>query len=88
MSVTLQADKEGNLYLPHTLLPGAAPLASYRVSQQRGELTISKSGAETRPFWETATPEQKVEALEAWLKEVATPVGLSDYAVSRDSIYD
>jgi hypothetical protein len=42
-----------------------------------------------RPFYETATPEEWVVAFRAWADthERNTPL-LSDYAVSRESLYD
>ena len=42
-----------------------------------------------RPFYETATPEEWVRAFRAWASghERNTPL-LSDYAVSRESMYD
>ncbi len=33
------------------------------------------------------TPEARSREMLEWIKSIATPVGLSDYAVSRESIY-
>lgn len=42
-----------------------------------------------RPFYETATPEERARAFREWAKshDRNTPL-LSDYAVSRESMYD
>ena len=41
------------------------------------------------PFWKTATPEKKrAAAFLNWAASHTDGVGLSDEAVSRDSIYD
>ncbi len=42
-----------------------------------------------RPFYETATPEERARAFREWASshDLNTPL-LSDYAVSRESMYD
>jgi hypothetical protein len=91
METTLQADEKGGLHLPASLLPQAEPLATYQVHETNGQIVISRKesqGAEPPPFWKTATPEERLAALREWLSKVQTPACLSDYAVSRESIYD
>jgi len=88
--MVVQADDKGDLLLPRALLPEPAPLATYIVREKDGQTVIVKETQPTteRPFWEAASPEERLAALREWLKEAGTPAGLSDYAVSRDSIYD
>lgn len=91
MSTTLRADEMGNLHLPPSLLPDPEPLATYRVEDQNGHIVISKESLQntaTEPFWKTATAEERAEAFRQWASKPRPPVGLSDYAVSRESIYD
>jgi hypothetical protein len=89
MSTTLQADVNGTLHVPATLLPDSKPLATYRLDRQDGQIVIAKTQeAELEPFWKIASPEERLAALREWLNDAKTPAGLSDYAVSRDSIYD
>ncbi|MDB6036644.1 MAG: hypothetical protein JWM99_485 [Verrucomicrobiales bacterium] len=91
MKVTLQADEKGNLHLPSSLLPGPEPLASYHLQSSRSQTIISKIESVVsaeNAFLKTVSPQQRVELLREWLKEAATPAGLSDWDASRDSIYD
>jgi hypothetical protein len=89
MRATLQADEKGELHIPASLLPEAAPLAKYDVEEKAGQIIIAKKQAsEEKPIWETASPEERVKALREWVAGLPPGPGLSDYAVSRESIYD
>jgi hypothetical protein len=89
MRATLQADEKGALHIPASLLPQSAPLAEYDIEEKAGQIVIAKKHASgERAFWETASPEQRVKALREWVDGLPPGPGLSDYAVSRDSIYD
>jgi len=91
MNTTPQADENGNLRVPPALLPHAEPLAIYQLQAQKEQIIITKTTPETsekKPFWQTASPQQRVQALRKWIKEAGTPAGFSEWAVSRDSIYD
>ena len=89
MSTTVQADEMGRLLLPAALLPGSEPKATYRVEEESGRIIISKekSKERDRPFWKRATASERVKALDDWIGSMPPGPGLSDYAVSRDSIY-
>jgi hypothetical protein len=94
MSTTVQADETGNLHLPSSLLPGSEPLASYHVETEGSRIVISKEPERTTeaesqspPLWQRA-PEERIKALREWLADLPPGPGLSDYAVSRDSMYD
>jgi hypothetical protein len=90
VSTTIQADEKGMLHLPASLLPGASPMASYRVELDAGKLLISKEPNPVNaplPLWKRS-PEEQIQALEEWIASLPPGPGLSDYAVSRDSIYD
>ena len=82
----MRADEKGMLHVPSSLLPNGEPLATYRVNTKAGELIIAKvkggrSGAEM-------SPEERAKAFLKWARKPRPAVGLSRYAVSRDSMYD
>ena len=90
MSTKLQADEKGTLHVPAALLPDPEPMATYHVHEQNRQIIISreKNKIEEEPFWKTASSEERLKAFREWAKEAGTPAGLSDYAVSRESMYD
>ena len=78
------------LHLPASLLPDPAPKASYRIEVDSGKVLISKAPADSTepvPMWKRS-PEEQIRALEEWIAGLPPGPGLSDYAVSRDSMYD
>ena len=87
MSEVLEVDAEGSLRLPAELLGNAKPHTRYLVDIQGDTLILRPEGA--RPFWETATPEERAEAFQRWaaMDRPAAPV-LPPEAFSRESIYD
>ena len=90
MSITLQSDENGVIHIPPHIIPGGEPKASYRIEEHEGQLIISKEpkedSEESRGL--KHEPEVRVKALRDWLEKARTDAGLSDYAVSRESIYD
>jgi hypothetical protein len=90
MSATIQADENGILHVPPALLPEPEPMATYRVELDKGKLLISKeerSHGESLRLWKRS-PEEQIQALEEWIARLPPGPGLSDYAASRESIYD
>jgi len=83
----LKTDKSGALTLPPSILPNSTANAEYDVSV-RGDHLIVKPAAPKNYFWTKLSPDQRAERFSAWVKETAVPVGLSDNAVSRESIYE
>lgn len=87
MTTIIEVDEHGSLHLPAALLPEAAPHTRYRASQQGQQVLLAPMDA-PEPFWKTATPEKRAAAFLDWAASHTNGVGLSDEAVSRDSIYD
>jgi hypothetical protein len=90
MSTVLQADEKGNLLLPPSLLPESEPLGSYRIEESAGKLIIAKEPPQEKgsePLWKLPR-EERVKAFRNWVASFPPGPGLSDYAVSRDSMYD
>ena len=57
---------------------------------EAGKVVISKEAnveTEPLPLWRRS-PEEQIRSLEEWVASLPPGPGLSDYAVSRDSIYD
>jgi hypothetical protein len=79
----VKTDEHGNV----TLLSGLEPNTVYTVERQGKAVRLEPTPI-TEPFWKTATKEQRLKALNDWLNSLPPGPGLSDWAVSRDSIYD
>jgi hypothetical protein len=87
MSEVLEVDAEGSLRLPAELLGNAKPHTRYVVDIQGDTLILRPEAA--RPFWATATPEERAEAFRRWAAVERPPApDLPLEAISRDTIYD
>lgn len=87
MKGIIEADEQGALHIPASCLSGVKPGTRYQIEQRDQQIIIIPEN-QPEPFWKTASPEERVKAFQEWVEECKTPAGLSDYAVSRDSIYD
>jgi hypothetical protein len=88
MSTTkVKTDENGNVLLTKQLAPELEPNTVYTVERQGKAIRLEPIPT-TEPFWKTATKEQRLKALKDWLDSLPPGPGLSDWAVSRDSIYD
>lgn len=87
MSAIIEADENGTLQVPASLLPSAAPHARYRVEAEPSRIVLFPETS-AQPFWESATPAQRAREFLRWANSHTDGIGLSDEAVSRDSIYD
>ena len=84
IELELETDENGELHLTKEQL-GAEPHKRYRV---RVEPQTAASG--WGPRWADMTPEERAKDFETWLehfKDNDAPA-LSDWAVSRDTMYD
>jgi len=86
MQKMLKVDSEGALRLPPDLLGNARPDTTYVVEKYNNKITLYP--AEREPLWKTATDEEWITAFLAWVHSHKEGPGLSDEAISRDSIYD
>jgi hypothetical protein len=87
VTALLKTDENGNLQVPADLLPDSSPNTEYSVSRT-GQSAIIEPAIVVRDFWRKLTPEQRVQEFLAWVDSHKDGPGLSDWAVSRDSIYD
>ena len=87
MTAHLKTDDKGTLQVPAVLLPNPTPNTEYSVSRA-GQSIIIEPAATVSDFWQKFTPQQRAEAFAAWVRTHEGGPGLSDWAVSRDSIYD
>ena len=87
MSKVIETNDEGALYLPPEVLGATRPHSRYRVEVQGDGLILSPL-EEPRPFWETAIPQERVEAFRHWVMSHVEGPNLPDEALRRESIYD
>lgn len=87
MTAILKADESGALTVPAAILPKPVANAEYRVSVEGNNLII-RPALEGNEFWSKLSPRERAEKFSEWVERSAVPVGLSDYAVSRESIYE
>ena len=83
IELEVETDENGELHLTKEQLGNTEPHTRLKV---RAELVGQKS--HFGPLWEPMTPEERVEDLHKLVKMFGKGPGLSDWAVSRDSIYD
>ena len=88
MSITLQTDEKGVLHVPAELLPGSAPRAMYNIQRQDEALIVAKTKNPQVVNSTLPTPQERVAAFHNWVAGLPAGPGLSDEAVSRDSIYE
>jgi len=96
MSHVLEVDAQKGLHIPLELLGGVNAHTRYivEIQAERVILQPEKYRAEKpKPFWETATPEERAQAFIEWAsshKSGQRPPApaLSLEAMSRESIYD
>ena len=88
MAHILEINQQGVLQIPSEILPDSQPHTRYRVEVQ-GETLILRP-EQNHPFWQTATPEQRVARFREWITQTERPASpaLSDEDVSRKTIYN
>ncbi|MDQ3397060.1 MAG: hypothetical protein M3511_04695 [Deinococcota bacterium] len=87
IELVLKTDEKGALHIPAELLGEPKPLTRMRLKL---EAEVAEEGPQWGPLWAKMTPEERLRDFQAWVdrfKDEDSP-GLSDWAVSRDSIYD
>jgi hypothetical protein len=86
MSEVVEVDAQGSLHLSPELLRHPKPHTRYVVEVQGDTLILRPETA--RPFWATATPEERAEAFRRWAALERPPApALPPEAFSRESIY-
>jgi hypothetical protein len=69
------------------VLEKVKPHTRFVVEMQNGTL-ILRPETKAQPFWATATPEERAQDLRRWVASHTEGPGLSDEALSRESIYE
>jgi hypothetical protein len=87
VSTIIEADENGAIHLPAELLPEAKPHNRYRVETTSRQVVVSAEEV-VEPLGGPVTPEEKAREFLRWARSHSEPYGLSDDAVSRDSVYD
>jgi hypothetical protein len=87
MKAVVELDENGELRLPATMLPGAAPHARYRVEVQERQVVLWPENGSTL-FWQKASPQERAGDILQWASSHRNGPGLPDEAVTRESIYD
>lgn len=84
IELELQADENGEVHISKRLLGNAAPYARFRIRAEPVEESVRQGSA----AWATLTPEERAKDLRELARSFGDGPGLSDWAVSRDAIYD
>jgi hypothetical protein len=87
MSHTVEVSDEGTIRLPSDVLEQVKPHTRFVVEVHNGTVVLRPEDTE-KPFWATATPKERAEDLRQWVANHKGGPGLSDEAVSRESMYD
>ena len=87
MSHIVEVSDEGTIHLPSDVLEQVKPHTRFAVEVHNGIVVLHSTDTE-KPFWATATPKERAEDLRQWVANHKGGPGLSDEAVSRESMYD
>ena len=88
MSLIVEANEQGALYLPRELIGNVKPHARF-ILRRHGEVLLLHPEGEELPFWATATPKERAERFLEWANQERpeAPILLLE-ALSRESIYE
>lgn len=87
MNEIVEVDERGAIQLPKNLLAAVKPHTRFVLEVQGDTLVLHPIA--TVPFWQTATPQERAEALRYWAAlERPTAPPLPDAALHRDQLYD
>ena len=82
----LETDTEGILRLTHEQLGDVGAHARFVVEREGDKIVLRPAGGASR--WDSSTPEERAEEFRRWALSHRGGPGLSDEAISRESIYD
>ncbi|MFZ5828943.1 MAG: hypothetical protein ACOY3P_02605 [Planctomycetota bacterium] len=84
----LEVSADGMLHVPADLLGGAPPHAQFEVDLM-GEVAVLRPAGVARPFWLSATPSERAEAFEQWVRASALHApDLPSEALRREGLYE
>jgi hypothetical protein len=87
MTTIIEVSEEGTLVLPGTLLSNPSPHAQYRVEVENDRLVLMPVSGEAQAYKNQSAADQ-VREFREWVASLPKGPGLSDEAVSRESMYD
>lgn len=82
----LETDTEGALRLTREQLGDVGAHARFVVEREGDKIVLRPAGGASR--WDSSTPEERAEEFRRWALSHRGSPGLSDEAISRESIYD
>lgn len=82
----LETDTEGALRLTQEQLGDVGAHARFVVEREGDKIVLRPAGNASR--WDSSTPEERAEEFRRWALSHRGGPGLSDEAISRESIYD
>ena len=87
----IEADANGTLVLSSEMTGIAKPHARFIIERGNGQVTLTPK-EEAKPFWATATPEERVADFRQWVanlrKQEPSQPPLPDEALRRENMYD
>ncbi len=84
----LETNDEGALYVPPDLIGGVRPHARFEL-EVLDNVLILRPADKDRPFWQTATSQQRAEAFRRWVDSPRPPApDLTDESLRRENLYD
>jgi len=84
----LEVSDDGVLHVPAKLLPGGQAHARFELDVV-GDVTLLRPAGQEPPFWQRATPAERIAALEHWAS--TTPLNTPDVpaeSLRREGMYD
>ncbi len=87
MEQIIEADANGVIVLSPDIVATIKPHARFTLEQQNGEITLTPQ-EEVKPFWMTATPEERAADLRQWALSHRNGPNLPDEALRRESMYE
>ncbi len=87
MYLIVEVSESGTLQLPAEILEAIGPNTRFVVEMESDRLILSPVPPE-RPFWATATPEERAERFHQWVQSHKGGANLPDEAFRRENIYD
>lgn len=87
MSLIVEVNEDGALQLPDEVLEAIKPNSRFVVEIQNKTVVLSPV-EETKPFWETATPEERIKRWREWGRSHKESPNLPSEALRRENMYD
>lgn len=87
MTSIVEINETGTLQLPDEILQAIGSHTRFQVEIGSDNRLILSPLPPEKPFWATATPEERAERWEQWVRSHQDDVNLPDEALRRENIY-